>query len=379
MNLEKSYPSKQLYASMSSPIPINPKAWQAQFDQHFRQRVDQLEEQYLDESSLTGVWEALKDYLLRPGKRLRPLMLVSGYALFSEEEPTGPVFSVASATELFHAFVLAHDDIIDDGDTRRGKPSLHRAIQSKLGCSLERAKHITLILGDVVFAAAMEALHSRDFSEAANRNSLSVFLKMARDTGMGACQELILSEKELSNVYVSSIQDTYYLKTTRYTFEVPLQIGAILGEAGAESLNWLSSFTRPIGMGFQMENDLHEIEAADPNDPDLGMDMASGIKTLLLKRYWDEASAGARRHLEGLLKQARSEAKVRLEILSLLGNSPAFPALKAEVERLFLEAERMLESAPLSARERGILASLLEFLMARRYHTRSSHLHSSSS
>lgn len=359
---------------MTESQPIDLKSWKAPFELALRKHVERVCGEYRSLLDAPSIWESLQEYLLRPGKRLRPLILLAGYRIFSNREPEAACFSLAAATELFHAFVLAHDDIIDRAATRRGRPSLHKAVQAALPCSPERSEHIAMILGDVVFASAVEAMHDPEFAAGAARTAMEAFLRMARDTGVGEFQELVLSETPLDAVSENSIQETYYLKTTRYTFEVPLMIGATLGGADAGTLELLARVTRPIGLGFQIENDLHEIEAADPDDPDLGMDLAAGIKTLPLKRAWDMADPAARKRLECLLRDAAEDRPARLNLLRALQESPAFSLVKQDVEACFKEAADRLAGSPIPVARKAGLQELVRYLLAYRYHTRSNHL-----
>ena len=70
------------------------------------------------------LYRAIKSFILRPGKRIRPTLFIAGYLGFAKK-PAPNLYTSAISIELLHDFFLVHDDIIDKSDTRRGKPSMH--------------------------------------------------------------------------------------------------------------------------------------------------------------------------------------------------------------------------------------------------------------
>ncbi len=73
----------------------------------------------------------LRDLLATGGKRVRPLLCVTGWYAISEDPPPPVVLRVAASLELFHTFALIHDDVMDHSDTRRGRPTPHRALAAR--------------------------------------------------------------------------------------------------------------------------------------------------------------------------------------------------------------------------------------------------------
>ncbi len=348
------------------------------FETIYQELVTTFPDQYRRLTPLTGLWEDLTEYLARPGKRLRPLILLSGYVLTSKKGALPPphILRAAAALELFHNFVLAHDDIIDAANTRRGGPSLHRAVEARLHCPERIAEHQAMILGDVVFCFAVDCLNSPEIPHAAQLAAMSQFLKIAQDTGVGEALELLLTSTSLPDVSESSIHEVYHLKTTRYTFEGPLLIGCLLAGADLETSEALASLVHPLGMAFQIENDLHEIEVANPEDPDLGMDLAAGVKTLLLHQAYAQATVEDQQRIMNWIAQATENKQARLDLVHFLGKTPAFDTLKAKSAELFDQAEREIIKAEIDPSVTDGLLALVRFLNKRRYHTQSLRLKS---
>ncbi|MGE9296252.1 MAG: polyprenyl synthetase family protein, partial [Puniceicoccales bacterium] len=149
--------------------------------------LKELEDRIAEHPALDPVWQTLKAFLRRPGKRVRPSLFLLSYSLFDGREtpPPAAAFRVACALEIFHAFALIHDDLIDCSDSRRGKPTLHRALQGTVTRSEENARSLALVLGDILFGFAMEAFIDPNLPPAHSQVAMRYFLRIAQETGMG--------------------------------------------------------------------------------------------------------------------------------------------------------------------------------------------------
>ena len=131
--------------------------------QSVRMRVDETLGQVLKASELplgdsrwTHALGKVEEYVARPGKRLRPALLMLGYGIVdAKTEFPLPLLRFAAAVELLHAFMLVHDDIADGAETRRGGPALHRVFGHD-----KRSEDLGVVLGDYLFAYAIEVMLS---------------------------------------------------------------------------------------------------------------------------------------------------------------------------------------------------------------------------
>lgn len=309
----------------------------------------------------------LEEYLLRPGKRIRPFLFYAGFRLFaSPERPfSEDLFRPASGLELFHNFVLIHDDVIDGAETRRRKPSLQNGIREALGCSLRHAEHLAVVLGDMLFAYATAQFSHPPHAE----RILPGFLQLALETGAGEGLELLNTARSLDSVLEGDILKTYELKTTRYTFEGPLRLGALSAGAPGARLDFLTRIARPLGLAFQIENDLHEIRMPAGNEGGFAVDFLAGVKTIILHRYFQESTPGERKAVLELLSQDDPPLDAIQALHARIAASPVFQAIEEENRRRFLEAAHAIEKAnlpPVQARE---LHLLLEALRKRSQHS----------
>ncbi|MCE0506264.1 polyprenyl synthetase family protein [Roseivivax sp. GX 12232] len=174
------------------------------------------------------------------GARIRPTILVSVAMACGDDRP-GATDAAAAALELIHCASLVHDDLpcFDDADTRRGKPSVHRAY----------SQPIAVLTGDSLIIMAFETL-ARMAPEAPERLA-PLLLTLARRTGMphGICAgQGWESEAQID-------LSAYHLSKTGALFIAATQMGAIA--AGQEPEPWFELGAR-IGEAFQVADDLRD-------------------------------------------------------------------------------------------------------------------------
>jgi len=342
--------------------------WRDQFQRHFDDALRELEARFTARPGLASTWSALRDFLETEGKRVRPLLFLAAYRLFhdSPAPPTPATYRVACGLELFHTFALVHDDIIDGSFSRRGQPTLHRRLAAE--ADIRRGENLALVLGDILFGFTVENFLLPGQNPTRATAALRYFTTIAQDTGLGEALELALLRRPLDQVTEDDILSTYYLKTARYTFEAPLLVGAILAGAPEPVLLSLHDFARPLGLAFQIENDLHEVGLLPAGATELAYDFRTGVKTLFLKRYHDAlAPADAAALRACLTRDAPAELIARLSDADTL--AAVIADLKQETAGHFQEARRLLLAAPLRPDQCSGLLDLAAFIHRNCHHS----------
>ena len=359
-----------------SPYSFQPlwNRYSEKFDTHFNSVLKILEQRFSAYPSLHNAWGSLRSYVANKGKRVRPQLFLSSYDLFAEDEGyiTEGILDVACALELFHTFALIHDDIIDESHSRRGEPTLHvRLHQEKSIQDSQNCENLAIIFGDILFGYAMECFVSPKLPSYFATRALRYFLRIAQDTGVGQAIEIANLEQTLAEVSEREILDTYYLKTTRYTIEGPVVIGAIMAGAQQSILSEIRYFTQPLGLAFQIENDLHELEQIDQAKPTLAYDLRSGVKTYLLKCFYDALNGKDKLILENCLRPGGTADPLH-QINRLLRKTTVKKNLQAMTVRFFKESKERLHESTMSPVKKQQLQALIDFLSKNSHHSESS-------
>src|SRR4051812_45406070 len=132
----------------------------------------------------------LTEFVLRGGKRLRPRLCLSSYRILTGrfDPPPGAVARAAASLEVFHAFMLVHDDLIDGSVIRRNRATLHQAILQEADrpddpVVRKRATDLGLIAGDLLFALGMRLLGRSGLDDGALGRANRLVADMLFETG----------------------------------------------------------------------------------------------------------------------------------------------------------------------------------------------------
>lgn len=228
-----------------------------------------------------------KEFILRKGKRIRPLLFVLTYKGYSPKRSycEKKLFTSAASIELLHDYMLIHDDVIDNSDIRRGRPTLHKLFDQKIRLPDNKkiGPKLAIIAGDIIFALAIEAFLSVDENMERKEEALKKLVETAAYTGAGEFIDVVSGHKPIDAITEKDIFLNYTLKTAKYTFECPLLMGAILAGVKADELLKISQLGIAAGQAFQIYDDFLDLFASRKviGKPIL-TDLAESKKTLLV-------------------------------------------------------------------------------------------------
>lgn len=350
---------------------------------NFKARLDPKIEAYFDtvlkesmkEDDL--VTEALghcRDIILAGGKRLRSAFMYYGYlgAGGTEEEK---ILETSVSVELIHAFLLAHDDIIDRDDIRHGVATLHKRYTDfgKRFFPDKDVNHfgnsIALIMGDMLYAFGNNIIFRADFPKERVFQALSRLQHVVSFTVVGQARDIYMeykreaSEEEILNMYRN--------KTAKYTVEGPLHIGAILAGASQKLLDGLSAYAIPLGIAFQIQDDILGIfGSAKRLGKPIGSDIQEGKITLLVSRALSLGSkSDATRIQEILALGTRLSEEDVVEFRQIIEKTGSLASAKALAEEYIEEGRKALESIEkeLTPKSYDFLSSIAEYMTKREY------------
>ncbi|MGW0645342.1 polyprenyl synthetase family protein [Streptomyces badius] len=190
--------------------------------------------------------QVLGDFIQAGGKRIRPLLCVAGWQAAGGTDTPEPVLKAAASLEMFHAFALIHDDIIDASDTRRGRPTIHRQVGTEAA----------ILIGDLALVLADDLLHTAGLTPTQLTTVLPIANTLRADTIYGQYLDITHAEQPPADL-AQALTITRY-KTAKYTIEGPLLLGAALAGSSSDTPCGLvlSAYGMPVGEAFQLRDDL---------------------------------------------------------------------------------------------------------------------------
>jgi len=206
-----------------------------------------------------ALWDCLEQ-ASAGGKRARPAMVISAYAGFGGRD-LGLVTPVAVSFELLHTAFLAHDDVIDHDLARRGVANVAGEFTNRAlahGAAHDQASAWAVAAGILAGDLALSEAHrilARLPVDPGRRNRLLDLLDRA--VFVSAAGELadVTNAASLRALTIAEVIATLEQKTAVYSFEAPLQAGAVLAGASEAAIDVLGRFGRLVGVAFQVTDD----------------------------------------------------------------------------------------------------------------------------
>ena len=317
-------------------------------------------------SELIPVCDALEDYLLEGGKRLRPLFAYAGF-LAAGSTPSRTDIRAMASLELLQACALIHDDLMDGSDTRRGKPAIHRHFEnlhrqgSMAGLAEQFGEAAAVLLGDLALVWSDHMLHNSGLSHESLTAALRIHDEMRIELMAG--QYLDVREAgEREHSVERSLRIARY-KSGKYTIERPLHLGAVIARPTAtehsELLNVLSAYGLPLGEAFQLRDDMLGI-FGDPQETGkpAGDDLREGKRTVLIALTHERQSAAQAETCKKYFGRADLDADGVAILQEIIEATGARAELESTIEKLTDAALTAAESSLFTNDGKALLIEL---------------------
>ena len=229
----------------------------ARLSEHFNSRVRSVASYG---AHFEALWSALSTST-RGGKMLRPALVLAAHRALGAPRP-GAVVDVAAAFELLHTAFLIHDDVIDRDLTRRGAPNIGGVFRIRAldhgaddNAAHDWADAAALLAGDLVLSHAQRFIALADLDPRTRRALLDLFDTAITASAAGELAD-VTNSLRLPDATLEHVIATEADKTAVYSFQAPLQAGALLADAPPALVEQLSRIGRELGIAFQLTDDL---------------------------------------------------------------------------------------------------------------------------
>ncbi len=270
---------------------------------------------------------------MRGGKRMRAALLVGAMHAVRKDADIALADDVCAGLELLQSYLLIHDDWMDGDDERRGGPSVHAAL-AKLYGDAHLGASLAILAGDLAATYAFELVVRAPFPPARLREAIDAFVHVQQEVFFG---------QHLDVVGTRDVSRMHHLKTGSYTGRGPLRLGAILADATPEQCAALEAFGTPIGLAFQLRDDLlgtfgDTLAMGKPT----GNDLRAGKRTSLVEEARSALSDRDREPLERVLGDRGASDQAIARATELLVTSGARRRVEERLERCYADAIQAL-------------------------------------
>src|SRR5213082_2659753 len=294
-----------------------------------------------DVTAITEIGEYLRG---GGGKRIRPALLLLASKLFNYEG-RGAV-KLGAVVEIIHTATLVHDDIIDDAETRRGRP----AANTQWGNSK------CVLAGDWLYMQAFKvAVQERNF------RILDTLIELTQQMVEG---ELLQMEKLGKLITLDEHFDLIFRKTA-CLFSVCMRMGGILGGATPEQEENLAQYGRDLGMAFQIVDDVLDLTASENMlGKPVASDLREGKATMAVIHALERCTPAERKSIATVVEQRAFNGVTHPEILAILERYGSLDSANARAMQYAALARNAICSFPESEIKRALLWAP-EFVVAR--------------
>lgn len=247
-----------------------------------------------------GVYEMAQDYPGRGGRMLRPSLCVAAARAFGAR--TDEAVHTAASLELLHNAFLVHDDVEDDGEVRRGRPTLHRL----------HGVPTAINVGDALVVMSLRPLMTNQqlLGPRMAMRILEETERMARESVEGQGIELAWRRDNRMNLQPEDYLVMVLKKTCWYTTIFPCRVGALIGSRDAVDLDGFIRFGFFLGASFQIQDDLLNLVGNEQKyGKELDGDIFEGKRTVPLIHTINQASPDERQRLSRALAAPRPERR----------------------------------------------------------------------
>lgn len=284
------------------------------------------------------------------GKRLRPVLTLLACELYNGK--VEKAYNAALAIEVFHNFTLIHDDIMDNANIRRGKPTVHVKWNQNAG----------ILSGDAMLIMAYQYLES--YNDNLFKNVTTLFSKTALEVCEG--QQMDIDFETRLNVSIEEYIKMIKLKTS-VLVAAALKMGALIAEAEPKQANLLYDFGINLGIAFQLQDDFLDTFGDESTfGKKIGGDIIENKKTFLFLKAIEKCNAQDKETLIDLYSSDTTDSNTKINDVVFIFNKYNIKELVlSEINFYTNKAYEIVENLSLASNRKDVLKNLGQSLIQR--------------
>lgn len=293
------------------------------FDEKIKEEKDEvLKRDYL----------ILKKFILNGGKRLRPIALIIAYKGFGGKKH---IIKESLAVEFFHNATLVEDDVMDEDESRRNKPTVYKLLRDDYlkknrekyyrGSLFNResarnAVSKSILLTNILYSFGNECLSGSSFEKKRISEVMKIYNTAFIKVNQGQIKDIELEKSDGSEKeYIDMAKNK-----TSYLVRAAMEIGAVFAGVDKKRKEALTKFATNITLAFQMQDDLMDVNPESEKGRDVGSDIRQGKRTLLVIKTFELGSKKEKRILKKVLGNPNAYNREVKKAINTMHSSGAY-------------------------------------------------------
>lgn len=320
-------------------------------DKELLEQIQKFIEQLSYTHEPENLYKPIEYVLGLGGKRIRPVLMLLAYNLYKENVES--IYQQAAALETYHNFTLLHDDLMDNADMRRNRPTVHKKWD----------ENTAILSGDAMlilsFRMMMEGCPAEYISEVTE-----TFSKAALEVCDG--QQWDMDFEKRLDVTVDEYMNMICLKTS-VLLAASLKIGAILGGASQTDADLLYNFGIKMGLAFQLQDDYLDVYAdSSVFGKNIGGDICSNKKTFMLITALEKSAGNEKNELLKWIEAEDFNPEEKIKAVTQIYNNVGVPDIcMNKINSLYNEGLEILEKVSVEESLKNNLRQFTGKLMKR--------------
>lgn len=300
----------------------------------------------------------IRDFILRGGKRLRPVLFLTLLQGFDVEDFMQHI-DVAYAIELTHNGTLVIDDVEDDSELRRGKPTLHKTFGLDVAVNAGVAMHLLPL---VVFTQKNKRL-----SDAQRLRLLEIFSEEIINVYFGQATDIAWHRNSDKKVSESEYLEMSRLKTGSL-MRMSARSACALANKDEKTENLFKQYAESAGIAFQIKDDVLDLTAKEEKfGKAFGNDISEGKMSLPIIYALEELVDEQADRMREILSMHTREKNLIKEVQTLLQGTQAIERSTDFANQLFLDAWSKVEKIIPNEEGKAKLQELTESFVKREH------------
>ena len=299
-----------------------------------------------------SLYQPIRYVLSIGGKRIRPALALLAYNLFKDDPES--ILAPACGLETYHNYTLLHDDLMDNAELRRGRPTVHKRWDA----------NTAILSGDSMLVLAYQLVAQCDAAKL--KPVMELFTETALEIGEG--QQYDMDFEHRNDVTEDEYIEMIRLKTS-VLLACAMKMGALLADAPQRDADLLYKFGEQIGLAFQLQDDFLDVYGdSKVFGKAIGGDIVSNKKTYMLINAFNKADAAQRAELQHWVSQEQCNAQEKIAAITQLYNAMGIDKMaERRIEHYFECGKRYLDEVNVPAERKENLINYASKMMNRKY------------
>ncbi|MBI2207950.1 polyprenyl synthetase family protein [Candidatus Woesearchaeota archaeon] len=343
-----------------------------EINRFFERKIEEAEDRFLKTS-----YKYLKGFVLRPGKRIRPIAAIMAYKAIKEGNEE-QIYPVSISPELFHASSLIHDDIMDEDMLRRNKKTMHRLFEDYFkknfrdkmyngsifdSYSKRFSVSMGIIQGNMLYSLSFSSILDSKLDEKMKSLSLGILNKGYCKTNEGQIFDLTMAANEKADE--KGYTDMAMGKTAS-PLSAAILFGATLNNATPFQIEQLEKYSLLVGLAFQIQDDIIDISEGMKKGRGIGSDLKRGNKTLIVMKALQEGNEKQRKLILNVVGNDKATNSEVIGAIKTIEETNSLKYASDYANNRVNEAKKYLKKAKLTREGCEFFSNFADYVVRRK-------------